>query len=88
MDHFLDPRKSLEEIKRVLKPSGYLLLWMCFIQDSKSYDPRIEGQLPVDKCRMFHFSQDWFELELEDQFCIAERLSVSAMSTLYSTQIK
>ena len=88
MDHFLDPRKSLEEIKRVLKPSGYLILWMGFIEGTKPYDPNKGGQKPVDDYHMFHFAQDWFEPLLEEQFSISERLAVNTVSTFYSAQIK
>ena len=88
MDHFLDPKRSLEDIKRVLKPSGYLLIWMGFIEGAKPYDPRIEGQKPVDEYHMFHFSQDWFEPLLEDQFYISERLPVNEVSTFYAAQLK
>lgn len=88
MDHFLDPRKSLEEIKRVLKPSGYLLLWMGYVGGTRPYDPWVEDQKPVDDYHMFHFSQDWFEPMLEEQFSISERLRVNSVSMFYSAQIK
>ena len=87
MDHFLDPRKSLDEIKRVLKPEGYLLLWMGFVPDTLPYDPFLENQKPVDDYHMFHFSEDWFKPLLEESFSIEESLAVNSVSTFYTAKI-
>ena len=87
MDHFLDPRNSLEEIKRVLKPEGYLLLWMGFVPNTSPYDPFLKDQKPVDDYHMFHFSEEWFKPMLEENFSIEESLAVNSVSTFYVAKI-
>lgn len=88
MDHVLDPRKCLHEIKRVLKPNGFLLLWMGFLPDTEPYNPFLKDQKPVDDYHMFHFSQNWFEDLLEEEFLVEESVTVNPVSTFYSARIK
>jgi SAM-dependent methyltransferase len=66
-DHILLLDKALNEIKRVLKPHGTLLIWVGFIEGSKKYDPYAEVIEPVDKFHLFHFDKPWFE-EMMDEF--------------------
>ena len=60
-DHVLLLDKALEEIKRVLKPKGTLLVWTNFKTGSKKYDPYVPSIEPVDRYHLFRFDQPWFE---------------------------
>lgn len=84
MDHFLDPYRALEEAKRVLKPNGYLLLWMGFIPKSEKYDPMKANLKPVDEFHLFHFDKEWFEPVLEDNYIVSEYIPINEVSSFYA----
>lgn len=88
MDHFLDPNRALQEISRILKPNGMLLLWMGFIEGSKKYDPWDENAKPVDDYHMFHFARDWFEPMLKTEFKIVENIEINEVSSFYACQTR
>lgn len=88
MDHFLDPYKALDEAKRVLKPNGFLLLWMGFIPGGKKYDPVSFDSKPVDEFHLFHFDKDWFDPIIEDKFCVKECIPINEVSSFYACSPK
>jgi len=84
MDHFLDPYKALDEAKRVMKPNGFLLLWMGFIPGGEQYDPFTFDSKPVDEFHLFHFDKEWFDPMIEKNFLVKECIPINEVSSFYA----
>lgn len=61
LDHVLLLDKALEEIHRVLKKDGKLLLWIGETENTEVYNPYREDVAPVDMYHLFHVHPSWFE---------------------------
>ena len=74
LDHTLSLDLAFTEIRRVLKPGGYLLVWDWFSPDSKPYQPADQAPELIDTYHLFHFSEDWFEAMVTSHFSICEKI--------------
>lgn len=76
LDHVLLLDKALDEMYRVLKKDGVLLIWAStgenYSEDSNSdvggYNPYQENIKAVDSCHMFHIGPIWFERMMDDKW--------------------
>lgn len=71
LDHVLLLDKALNEIGRVLKDDGTLLIWagtQLNVMDSIPYDPYREDIQAVDEFHMFHIAPHWLEKMMENNW--------------------
>lgn len=68
LDHVFLLDRSLEEVKRALRPGGVFLNWVAFVPGSVPYDPFDPAMQPVDHFHLFHFDQPWYEELLSRYF--------------------
>jgi len=80
LDHCLDLERSLDEMIRVLDPSGKALLWLGSIPGSPKFTPDKPGFEPADRFHLFHFDVAWFEPILNKRFEILERVKLERAS--------
>ena len=73
LDHTLDLKLALSEIRRILKPGGYLLVWDWFGEHAEPYDPENKSPELIDKYHLFNFSEGWFEDLVTPHFNIDEK---------------
>lgn len=59
LDHVVDPGAVLQEARRVLLPTGRLLVWCTLWPDAPAYDPRHPPDGMADECHVFHLGP-WF----------------------------
>lgn len=76
LDHCLSLERSLDEIQRVLRPGGVLLLWIGSIPGSPPYRPLDPGFQPADRFHLFHFDIAWFEPLLAERFETVDRVKL------------
>jgi SAM-dependent methyltransferase len=76
LDHCLSLERSLNEIERVLRPGGILLLWIGSIPGSPPYRPLDPGFEPADRFHLFHFDIAWFEPLLAQRFETVDRVKL------------
>jgi SAM-dependent methyltransferase len=72
LDHVFSLQKSLEEVRRVLKPDGLYLLWISSIAGSPAFNENQERFEAIDDFHLFHFDREWIEPILKDHFSIAD----------------
>lgn len=71
LDHVLLLDKALDEMYRVLKKDGVLLVWAATLEkvmESKPYDPYGENIEAVDEYHMFHIAPQWFEKLMKEKW--------------------
>lgn len=71
LDHVLLLDKAIEEMYRVLKKDGVLLIWAATqekVMESVPYDPYREDIKAVDEYHMFHIAPQWFEQVMEKKW--------------------
>lgn len=79
LDHVFDLDQSLNEICRVLVPSGVFLLWVAFIDGAVAYDvDRVTSRL--DRFHLFHFDRHWFYPLMRRRFEILEDWAFDSQS--------
>lgn len=61
LDHVLLLDRALQEMHRVLKDDGKLLLWIGEVDGAEEYNPYAEDVKAIDQCHMFHIQPKWFE---------------------------
>ncbi len=61
LDHVLLLDKALQEIYRVLRKDGKLLLWIGEVDGAEEYNPYADDVKAIDQCHMFHIQPSWFE---------------------------
>ena len=88
ISHFLDPKKSLEEIKRILKPSGYVILWVNFNYNTNESSDKILNSEQRNDLPNTNYSKQSFETLLNEQFSITERFAIDSSSTFYAATLK
>ena len=76
LDHCVSLDRSIEEIIRVLKPNGKVLLWIGSNPGSPPYRPLDPEFVPADRYHLFHFDIVWFEPMLEEHFRIIDRVKL------------
>jgi SAM-dependent methyltransferase len=76
LDHCLALERSLDEMVRVLKPSGALLLWLGHIPGSAEFRPLDPAFSPADRFHLFHFDIAWFEPMIERRFSVENRVKL------------
>jgi SAM-dependent methyltransferase len=76
LDHCLALDRSLDEMRRVLKADGTLLLWIGHIPGSPQFRPLAPDFKPADRFHLFHFDIAWFEPMLEADFAIEDRVKL------------
>jgi len=72
LDHVLSLEKSLQEVRRVLKPSGRYLVWIASIPGAAEFKEHAGDWKPVDAYHLFHFDRVWVEPLFEKYFNIAD----------------
>lgn len=76
LDHSLSLERSLDEMTRVLTPSGRLLLWLGSQPGAKPFTPESPDFSPADRYHLFHFDIAWFEPALDARFHILDRIKL------------
>ena len=76
LDHCISLDRSIEEMIRVLKPNGRVLLWLGSNPGAPQYRPLDAGFVPADRYHLFHFDIAWFEPMLEQRFQIIDRVKL------------
>jgi len=72
LDHILLIDRAYDEIARVLKPGGKVLMWNAFVKEAAIYDPYDPGIKPVDDYHLFHFTKQGFEDSISDTFFVED----------------
>lgn len=88
MDHIFLPDKVQQEVKRVLKENGIVLIWTSFDDNAPKYDPYDERFKVYDQYHMFHYSQKQFEKEWETLFEKIEYIKSGTNSHFYAYRLK
>ncbi|NIX76820.1 class I SAM-dependent methyltransferase [Microvirga terricola] len=84
LDHVISLRKTLSEIRRVLSPSGVLILWLGFIPGGKYFDPHPEEEpVPIDNYHLFHFDRPWFEEIMAEYFTLEAVQQIDIEQSFY-----
>ncbi|MBA4338931.1 MAG: hypothetical protein C0421_08805 [Hyphomonas sp.] len=76
LDHCLSLDRSLDEMTRVLAPSGVILLWLGSVPGAREFTPKAADYEPADQFHLFHFDIRWFEPMIEARFEIIERIKL------------
>ena len=76
IDHVLSLDQSFEEMIRLLKPEGQVLMWVGSVDGSKKYTPQAKDYKPADRFHLFHIDKAWFEPELEKYFRIGAQINM------------
>lgn len=85
LDHVLLLDRALDEIHRVLKPDGRLVLWVGFIKGSPCYDPYSSHVEKVDDYHLFHCGESWFLGLLSEQFQVEEKVDLDKQEACYNS---
>jgi SAM-dependent methyltransferase len=91
LDHCLSLQHSLDEMVRVLRPGGRVLLWIGSNPGAPKFEPEDPEFSPSDKFHLFHFDKAWFEPMLEARFDLEDRLELKRPGfshILYSLRLK
>ena len=83
LDHCLSLDKTLDELKRVLKQGGRLLIWVGFISGAKEYQPGTKELKALDDYHLFHFDRPWFEQLLAKHFSLSECIDNDGQNFFY-----
>jgi SAM-dependent methyltransferase/uncharacterized coiled-coil protein SlyX len=83
-DHCLSLDKVTDELKRVLKPGGLLLIWVGFVRGAPEYNPRSPNLKAIDEYHLFHFDRPWFEAMMEKHFSVVECVEHDEVSHFYA----
>jgi SAM-dependent methyltransferase len=83
LDHVLSLDMTFEEILRVIRSNGVLLVWQSHVKNAQPYDPLLPYLEPVDQYHLFHFSEEWFTEVVERWFVIREKLCFDGVSYFY-----
>ena len=83
LDHCLSLNKSLQEIKRILKPGGKCLVRVGFIQGSIAYNPKLPNLVSVDDYHLFHFDKPWFESLMAQYFKLLNSINFGVEGSFY-----
>lgn len=81
LDHVLLLEETLLEIKRILAPAGWLLLWVHFSPGASEYNPYDPNIQPIDQYHLFHFDKSWFESLLIENFSLGEAIHLENFGT-------
>jgi len=76
LDHCISLDRSIDEMIRVLRPDGRILLWVGSNPGSPPYRPLDPNFVPADRFHLFHFDTSWFEPMLESRFTVADRVKL------------
>jgi SAM-dependent methyltransferase/predicted nucleic acid-binding Zn-ribbon protein len=76
LDHCLSLERSLDEMVRVLRSDGHILLWIGSNLGSPKFEPDRPDFIPADQFHLFHFDKAWFEPSLEAEFELLDRLEL------------
>jgi len=76
LDHSMSLDRSLNEMRRVLRPGGRQLLWIDSVPGSIEYKPNDSGFRPADRYHLFHFDVAWFEPMISQLFQIVDRMEL------------
>jgi SAM-dependent methyltransferase len=80
LDHCLSLKCSLDEIARVLRPNGQVLLWINSVPGSPKYESGAPDFTPADQYHLFHFDKAWLEPLLEQEFEFIDRVELKRQS--------
>jgi SAM-dependent methyltransferase len=72
LDHVLSLEKSLQEVCRVLRPSGRYLVWLASVPGAEAFDENAATFNSIDRFHLFHFDRAWIEPRLEKHFEISD----------------
>lgn len=76
LDHCLALERCIEEMVRVLRPGGHIVLWIGSLPGSPKFEPAQPGFTPADDYHLFHFDKTWFEPMLEEAFELVDRIEL------------
>lgn len=83
LDHVLSLDMALEEVRRVLRPGGSLILWVSFVPGAAPYDPLDPELKAIDAFHLFHFDKDWFLNLMNRYFALREEFALDSQSHFY-----
>jgi ubiquinone/menaquinone biosynthesis C-methylase UbiE len=84
LDHVVSLDMALSEIKRVLRPGGYFVTWVGFVEGAKPYDPARPDISPVDRFHLFHFDREWFVELMARYFTLEEEFALDVESHFFA----
>jgi len=76
LDHCISLDRSMDEMVRVLRPDGKLLIWLGSNPGSPAYKPLDPDFVPADRFHLFHFDIEWFEPMLRHRFVMLDRVKL------------
>lgn len=76
LDHCISLDRSIDEMVRVLKSDGRILLWLGSNPGSPPYRPLDPNFVAADRYHLFHFDIAWFEPMLEQRFRLIDRVKL------------
>jgi len=72
LDHVFLLERVWDEVSRVLKKGGTVLIWTSFDENAPKYNPYRDDFVPYDGYHMFHHSRLCFEEEMKERFELVE----------------
>lgn len=70
LDHVLSLKTALEEVRRVLKTGGKVLVWLGSLPGMKEYDE--QNSVPLDDFHLFQFDEKWATPLFEKYFSVVD----------------
>ena len=87
LDHIFLLDNALAEIKRVLVPSGRLLIWTAIFDQTSRYLPRGPKFDPPDRFHLFHPGRNWFYELFQSDYRLIERIPSIANTELIAYEL-
>jgi SAM-dependent methyltransferase len=86
LDHVYLLDVALDEIRRVLTPSGRFLIWAGIFPETPPYDPYAGPITPLDAYHLFHPGENWFVPTLSQRFPLIERFEAAPLNSFLALE--
>lgn len=86
LDHIFLIDKVIDEIERVLKELGFLLIYVSFDENAPDYNPHALDFRPYDEYHMFHYKKKQFEEDFSKAFELIEYFRSDVNTHFYAFQ--
>lgn len=88
LDHIYLLDRALAEIRRVLVPTGRLLIWTALFDETPPYQPKGPEFIPPDSYHLFHPGRNWFFELFQSDYRLIERMPIVANAELLAYELK